>query len=281
MTTSETSKAYFPYSVQIRKAVWERLSLADVHSDIRSAKKPKIFFYRELAARLTSEGRPVLSGELNLYSLQLTIQRHIVNSYLDRQCPEVLPALLQATGLLSGSAGIGILADTFCRLFPGEPFIEDPLLDPTAWMEDSEDPADRLKTLVAEILILAVAASNRAVDSFREVIDWQEFVVSSSAAQAVDAMEKLLAAAPPVDPLGLSLPEILRLPLKAAPASLYEQLKFMQEHWQQLLPEDFLPEIMGAFALSEEEGRMFMPHGEPGRCAGTRIRDRAVSTGNQ
>ncbi|MBP1728918.1 MAG: putative glycoside hydrolase, partial [Deltaproteobacteria bacterium] len=263
MTNSEAIKAYFPYSLQIRKAVWERLSLADVHSDIRRSKKPKIFFYRELAARLGAEGKPVLAGELNLYSLQLTIQRHIVSSYLEKQCPEILPALLQAAGILPGSAGIETLAGTFCRLFPGEPFLDNPLLDPAVWLTGDKDPADRLKMLVAEILILSVAASNQAVESFREVIDWQELIASSASAQTVAAMEKLLAAAPPVDSLGLSLPEILRLPQLAAPDSLHEQLRFMQMHWQHVLPADILPEIMGAFALIEEEGRLFMHHGEP------------------
>ncbi len=36
----------------------------------------------------------------------------------------------------------------------------------------------------------------------------------------------------------------------------------MKEQWQQLLPEELLPEILAAFTLSEEEGRMFMPHGD-------------------
>ncbi len=264
MTCSQTITAYFPYSVQIRKAVWERFSLAETHRDIRSSKKPKIIFYRELSARLAAEGRPALAGDLNLYALLLTIQRHIVSRYLDKQCPEILPALLQAAGIRPGSAGIKKLAGTFCHLFPGEPFIDNPGLDPAEWLAGGDEAADRLQMLVTEILILSVAASNRAVDSFRELIDWQEFVASGATKQTVARMEKLLAAAAPVALLGLSLPEILRLPQKAAPGSLYDQLRFMQEHWQQLLPTDILPEIMGAFALTEEEGRRFMPRGEPG-----------------
>lgn len=264
MTNNHTTREYFPYSVQIRKTVWERLSLATTHRDIRKANKPKIVFYRELAARLAAEGKPVLTSELNLYALQLTIQRHIVSHYLEKQCPEILPALLQAAGILPGSAGIEKLAGTFCRLFPGEPLIDNPLLDPAEWLSSGEDAADRLTMLVSEILILSVAASNQAVDSFRDVIDWQDFVASGSTAQTVDALEKYLAATPAVALYGLSLPEILRQPQKAAPGSLYEQLRFMKEHWQLLLPAEMLPEIMGAFALIEEEGRLFMPHGEPG-----------------
>jgi glycosidase len=264
MTNSSALKEYFPYSVQIRRSVWERLALADAHRDIRSANKPKIIFYREMAARLATEGRSVLTGELNLYALQMTIQRHIVSRYLHQQCPEILPGLLQAAGVLPGSAGIEKLAATFCRLFPGEPFIDNPTLDPADWLSGSAAAGDRLEMLVAEILILSVAVSNRAIESFRDVVDWQEFVTATSATTAVAAMEQFLAAAPPLTPAGLTLPDFLRLPQKVAPASLYEQLRFMKEHWQLLLPAEILPEIMGAFALVEEEGRRFMVHGAPG-----------------
>lgn len=262
MRNSDNKREYFPYSVQIRKTVWERLSLAEVHRDHCLFARPRIMFYRELAARLSTGRRAVFAGELNLYALQLTVQRRIVSLYLDQQCPEILPALLAAAGIPPGSAPVERLADAFCRYFPGTPFIDDPALDPSGWIKSAAGSSERLKLLVAEILILSVAAANKAVESFREVIDWNGLLLESSSLEVAEGMEKFLAAAPPVGSSGLSLVEILRLPLVAAPNSLYEQLKFMKEHWQPLLPEEILPEIMGAFALAEEEGRMFMHHGE-------------------
>jgi len=259
MTTSVKIREYFPYSVQVRKAVWERLSLSEVHLDLRRSGKPRIMFFRELAARLSSGGAATLAGNLNLYSLQLTAQRHIVSRYLDKQYPELLPSLLAAAGISYGSSSVEQFAGTFCRLFPGVDFLEDPSLDPIVWIKSDKD---RLKLLVTEILILSVAASNRALESFREVIDWNSLLLESSVKDVAEGVEKFLAAALPVAETGLTLAEILRLPLKAAPDSLYEQLKFMQAHWSQLLPAEILPEIMAAFALSEDEGRMFMPHGE-------------------
>lgn len=259
MTSSVKNREYFPYSIQVRKAVWEKLSLAEVHRDLVSSAKPRIMFFREIASRLSSRGVAVLAGDLNLYSLQLTVQRHIVSRYLEQQRPEVLPNLLQAAGISPGSTSLKKFASTFCRLFPGTEFIEDPLLDPVSWIKAD---GDRLKLLVTEILLLSVAAGNNALGGFREVIDWNGLLLESSAHEVAEGVEKFLAAAPPVAEYGLKLTEILRLPLKASPDSLYEQLKFMKEHLQQLLPEEFLPEIMGAFTLSEEEGRLFMPHGE-------------------
>ena len=259
MTRSVKSREYFPYSIQVRKAIWERLSLAEVHRDLIKSAKPRIMFFREIATRLSSRGVTVFAGDLNLYSLQLTVQRHIVSRYLEQQCPEIFPALLDAAGIPAGSSSLEKFTSTFCRLFPGREFIEDPTLDPVSWIKSDKD---RLKLLVTEILILSVAASNRALGSFREVIDWNGLLLESSAGEVAEGAENFLLSAPPVAEFELTLPEILRLPLKAAPDSLFEQLKFIKEQWRDLLPAEILPEILSAFALSEEEGRMFMPHGD-------------------
>jgi glycosidase len=262
MTETASRGEYFPYSLQVKKEFWEKFSLGKLHNDIASSGKPRIIFYRELASKLNQGGKAVLSGELNLYSIQLKIQRHIVREYLEKQCPDLLPSLLELSGVPIGSQGLSALVSSFCRIFPGTPFIDDPLLDPNVWLGSPEDSAPRLNTVLGEILLLSVAASNRAVESFRKLIDWKELILSSSCGEVAGGMERFLATAPPVAMLGLSLPELLRLPQKAAPDSLFEQLKFMKEHWQGIIPEELLPEISIAFALMEEEGRLFMGHGD-------------------
>ncbi|NJD90860.1 MAG: alpha-amylase [Geobacter sp.] len=261
MTTAETA-SYFPYSLQIRRSVWERLSLAIPHRDIRQLGKPKSTFYRELAARLTAEGKTVTAGELNLYGLQLKVQRHLVGRYLDTQCPELLPSLLQAAGIPPSSAGTRELAANFCRLFPGEPFLNNPFLEPAEWLTADVAPG-REALLATEMLLLSVAATNSALNSFREVIDWSEFAAAAASRRAVDGLEQFLAAAPPVESVGMTLPEMLRLPQRVAPGSLLDQLKFIKQQWGGLVPEEFIPELLTAVALIEEEGRMFLPAGEP------------------
>ncbi len=181
------NREYFPYSIQVRKAVWEKLSLAEVHRDLISSAKPRIMFFREIASRLSSRGVAVFAGDLNLYSLQLTVQRYIVSRYLEQQCPDILPNLLDAAGISSGSTSLEKFAGTFCRLFPGREFIEDPTLDPVSWIKAD---GDRLKLLVSEILILSVAASNKALESFREVIDWNGLLLESSAEEVVEGVER-------------------------------------------------------------------------------------------
>jgi glycosidase len=263
MTMTDNRSSYFPYDVQIRRKAWQRLHLGELHADVRGG-KPRIMFYRGLAARLAAEGHGVTAGELNLYALQLTIQRRIIGTYLERQCPEVLPHLLAEVGMPPGSAGLTGLVEAFCRLFPGGPFLDHPELAPATWLGAAENPLERARLLAGEILLLAVAAENRALDGFRDILDWKELLLSSDCGELADGMEKQLAVAPPVAGLGFTLPQILRLPLKAAPTSLYEQLRYMKEHWKGVIPEEFLPEMLAAFAVMEEEGRIFSPRGEPG-----------------
>ena len=264
MSDSYKQIEYFPYAVPIRRRAWERLSLAGLHADIRGGGKPRIIFFRTLAGRLVAEGGRATAGELNLYALQLTIQRRIIATYLERQCPELLPRLLAEAGIAPGSSGLAALATPFCRLFPGGPFLDEPGLDPAAWVGDPENSAGRARLLAAEILLLAVAAENRAIDGFRDLLDWKELLLASDWFDAADSLERVLAEAPAVEGLGFRLPEILRFPLRAAPYSLYEQLRYMKEHWGVAIPEELLPEMLAAFAVMEEEGRVLAPRGEPG-----------------
>ena len=264
MTMSHRLSPYFPYAVQIRHKAWQRLSLSELHADIRATGKPRIMFFRGLAARLGAEGHQVTAGELNLYALQLTIQRHLVADYLGRQCPDMLPTLLGEVGMTPGSTGLAGLGASFCRLFPGGPFLDHPELDPAVWLGAGDDAAERARLLAGEILLLSVAAENRALDGFRDLLDWKELLLTSDCADVADCLERGLAAAPAVAGLGFTLPEILRLPLKAAPTSLYEQLRYMKERWGTAIPDELVPDMLAAFAVMEEEGRLFAPRGEPG-----------------
>jgi len=255
---------YFPYSVQIRSKSWQRLALGELHRDIFGSGKPRIMFFRGLAARLAAEGHPVTAGELNLYATQLKIQRHIMATYLEHQCPEILPRLLAESGISPGSSGLAGLAAAFCRLFPGEPFLGHPELDPASWISEAESSADRARLLAGEILLLAVAAENRALDGFREILDWKELLLSSDCSDVAEGLESVLSASPPVAGLDFTLPEILRLPLKAAPDSLLDQLRYMKERWGNAIPRELLPEMLAALVVMDEEGRIFAPRGEPG-----------------
>ena len=71
------------------------------------------------------------------------------------------------------------------------------------------------------------------------------------------------AALPPVAPLGLPLPYLLRAPLRAAPHSLAGQIEYIRDHWRELLPEELVSELLTSLDIVKEEEREWW--GGPGR----------------
>ena len=263
MNNAYASRDYFPYSVQIRQTLWKQLSLAELHQDIKASNKPRIMFYRELAARLLARGVSVTAGELNLYALSLRIQRFLIKDYLDKESTRSVSLLLADAGIPPGSPALAAFAGSFCRAFPVGPFLDNPQLDPVLWLE-AEPAGDRHQLIIAEMLLLSLAAENRALDGFRDLLDPAELFQTGDCGIVVRDIVRSLAKSPPLTPTGLTLPEFLRLPLQASPASLYGQLEYMKANWQRLLPEELLPEIFGAFAIMKEEWGLFAPQGEQG-----------------
>lgn len=268
MKRTKVAAGYFPFSVQIRRCVWDTLSLGESSTAIRGAAAPQVMFYRELATRLNRQpdrtGPPVQAGMLVLYALQLRIFRALIDRYFGEQHPGILEQSLASAGFPCDSPDLFSVAERFVTFFPGDDLLSGNAADATAWLAgDSADHA-RKKGIVAELLLLRLATENRALDSFRDILDDRELAAASRYPQAVAGVERALAKAPPVAPFDRSLPELLRLPLKAAPTSLYDQLEYIREYWRAILPEELLTEILSAFVVVREEGRIFAPRGEPG-----------------
>src|SRR5512133_457497 len=195
MNKAEAMTDYFPYSVQIRQEFWQQLALAKLHGDIIASGKPRIIFYRELSARLFARGVSVTAGELNLYALFLKIQRVLIREYLGKQSPPAVPQLLAAAGIPPGSPGLAAFVGSFCRAYPGGPFLDRPELDPVLWLE--AEPALRQETIVVELLLLSLATQNRALDGFRELLDPAELFQTGACGLIVREIVGQLASFPP------------------------------------------------------------------------------------
>lgn len=268
MSRLSRQNSYFPFSIQVNRAAWQSMGLAEVASNIRTKGLPTVMFYRDLAMRISARpgrsGLPVQAGMLNLYAILTRIYRYLCEKYLAEQQPGLLPALLGRAGFSTGSAEFALLSTRFCELFPPADILFEEVADAREWLAGDDPQHGRRLLAAAEMLLLRVSADNRALDGFREILDDTELVSTSRYLQAVAAMERELAASPPVEPFGLTLSELLRLPLKAAPDSLYDQLEYIRREWRVILPEELLVEIQAAFAVVEQESRVYAPRGEPG-----------------
>jgi glycosidase len=224
-------------------------------------------FFRELSARFSAlperQGRPVQAGMLNLYALQQKVLHRIVERYITEQCPNLLNEALITAGFPLGSSEFDRLALRFCALFPGSEQVASDIT-PADWLAKDSSDGQRRRAVVVELLLLDLARENRAIEPFRELLDDRELAKTRAYGTLVEAVEVVCAQAPVVAGFQLSLTELLRQPLKAAPDSLYDQLAWMRDQWRAVIPDEVFTELETAFIVVHEEGRVFAPRGEPG-----------------
>ncbi len=265
---SRGKTAYFPFGIQIRKKMWKTLEMTPVSREVRARRMPEIMFFRGLGDRLTiSGGRPVQAGQLKLYALLTMVFRHVIDLYTEEQHPGVLDQALASAGFACDSERLYAVLENFVALFPGTAQLFGDAAEPTIWLADDDSQHGRKKQGAKELLLLALAGENRAVEDFRSLLDDSELAAGSEYRLAVEGVERELAGTLPVSPFGLSLPELLRAPLKSSPASLYDQLEYIRQNWQAVLPPELLLEISTAFTVVQEESRIFAPRPEPGGVA--------------
>ena len=265
MNTTDKEPRYFPFDIQIRGELWALLELGVAAREVEGRGMPRIMFFRQLAERLSHySGEPVQAGVLNLYALYLKALRHVVDLFTEKRNPGMLEDALTAAGYPCTSAELARLLEGFGDCFPCDDLLSGAVPDPAIWVAGDGPDHGRKKLGVKEMLLLRAVGENPALVSFRTVLDDTELASRSDYRPAVAALERELAKAGPVAPFGLSLPELLRAPAKAAPHSLERQMEYIRSHWADILPPELMAELTAAFAVLAEEGRMFAPRGEPG-----------------
>lgn len=270
---------YFPCNVPITRSMWERLHLGSAMTFKRDGGRlPEIVFIRQVADSLNRlperQGRPVQAGLINLYGLQARIFRYLIDLYAAEQQPGVLAAAAQSAGYPFTAPATLLTLTRFADLFPGREILAD-VVTPAVFVTGDDTLASSKNCLIRELLLLMVARENRAVDPFRELFDHDELAPGVSFGRIIAAIDRELAASSPFPSLGMSLSHLLRAPLRAAPDSLAGQLAYVRDHWREILPPEFIDEILTSLDIVAEEQRTrpggsgrprvmeFLPH-EPG-----------------
>ena len=177
---------------------------------------------RRLAARMTADRPPgspgVVAGELLALGLLHEVE-HLLIARFDRErgAGAMALALDAVRARLGASAAEGLL-EAFAREFPG------PGPDP-------EPPPVRLE----ELLLIRIANENPALGPLRELVDDRILADGSRYEDAVATLERVFTGGAPVGASGRSLIDLLREPARHAPTSLVGQLRYIREHWGDLL----------------------------------------------
>jgi glycosidase len=177
---------------------------------------------RLLAARMTADrpaGSPgIAAGELLALGLLHEIDHLLIERHDQQRGSSSMAAALDAVRSRVGPVETERLLDAFAQAFPG--------VGP-----DPEPPLVRLE----ELLLTRIANENPALGPLRELVDDRILAEGSRYEAAIAALEGAFADGPPIGTSGRSLIELMREPARRAPTSLTGQLRYVREHWAELL----------------------------------------------
>ena len=253
---------YFPFHIQISAECARRVELRSVLEDLGSA--PGIIYARRIAAGLNRQLTPpevaVEPGLLHLYSILNRVFRYLIGQYCSAQQPRVLVTLMAQAGYPDFSGDAAKALSRFMELFPSRQMVLGNE-SPEGFLSADDAARARRQALTGELLLLKLNAENRALDNFRRLFDASELAASSPYLAVTGELDRRLAQAPPFEPIGIALPELLRAPLKASPDSLTGQIAYIREHWASFLPHDLLADLVTAMDIVSQEGRSFFGGG--------------------
>jgi len=262
---------YFPHSIQISAQQWRSHDLGALSRLISERGIPQIVFYRQLALKLNRQrpegAPPVHAGQLNLYATLQTVYRYLIDVAAEAQLPGVLEdALRRSNYRLTDETVLGTM-NGFVELFPPE-LVLDGTASTQEWLSPPKGAAERKRAALRELLLVRIAAENPAIESFRDLLDDRILAAAcENYPRLVTAMTTALAGGPKLPEFGMTLPELLLAPIKAAPGSLADQVAFLRQQWSEVLPPELLEEVTIAFDILLEEERERGWGGEPGPAA--------------
>jgi len=258
---------YFPFDIPISAQCGDKIALRPLLEELGGA--PGIIYARRVAARLNRQLAPsepaVQPGLLHLYSVMNRVYRYLMGHYCEQQQPGVLAALMAQAGYprFTGDAEKALVR--FMALFPSQGMVRGKQTV-AGFLAGDDAGLSRRGALAAELFLLRLTGENRALDSFRQIFDTAELAATSPFLTLSGELDHRLAKAPRFEPIGLSLPELLRAPIKASPDSLAGQIAYIKEHWAAILPSDLLAEILTAIDIVTQEERSFARSGGPGEA---------------
>ncbi len=269
MKKQNGASAYFPHAIQISAQSWRSHDLGALSGQITRRGIPEIIFFRQLARRLNL-GRPpgaspVNAGQLNLFASLQTVFRYLIDVVAEQQSQGVLENALRRIGVDPSGRGVTHVSAGFVGLFPPSPVL-DGTISAVEWLDTVDSRAGGRGIVLRELLLLRLASENPAIDAFRGLLDDSDLVVSRKGYPGIVAsLSAALAEGPKLPGFDMTLPDLLRAPIKASPDSLEGQAAYVREQWGTLLPPDLQETLVSAFdVLLEENRERGWGGGEPG-----------------
>ncbi|MBI4558470.1 MAG: alpha-amylase [Candidatus Hydrogenedentes bacterium] len=195
---------------------------------------------------------PVRAGQLMTLGVIEDVLRFIADRYCFEEHPQSLDQGLDRVQDQEGHWYVDQPVRSFVHLFPpsslraGEVSVE-------RFLQATRPGPSNQHLTVRELILLALAVSNRALRPFLDLFDDAELRQRSPYVPLVHALENFYSTMPPLQALGQRLFEMLRAPMQASPDSLEGQLDYIRKNWAHLLPSGLFQRLLVAGDMLKEE----------------------------
>lgn len=263
MDNSQLYKAlhyYFPFGFHISRRVWENLDILELaqRSDTRHGGSA-LYLLRLLSKRFNERfaGKSqsishIYPGQLISVSVIVDVLRFILSLYAFGNNKGSLSRGLEWVRRQRGREVADRPLPDFVRVFPPRAIMREEETEDN-FLVSSSQLASNNETTAGEMLLLSLMMENPAFMPFREFFDDTELKKRSPYQSCVEGMEQFLSREPVFEPLGISIIECLRAPMKSSPNSLDGQIDYMRRHWAKFLPPELLEQLLLISDILKEE----------------------------
>ncbi|MFN2371998.1 MAG: alpha-amylase family glycosyl hydrolase, partial [Candidatus Krumholzibacteriia bacterium] len=242
----QPNREYFLLGIPLVDRAWDRFEVADA---VAKAGGEPTRTLRRLAPRL-GDAPPLPAEELLALRTVNGVLRWVARRYFEVENPGSLARGRERAAVRLGPGEVRRLLETFVTLYP--PVDVRPGGDrPEHFLADTDggrgpDPA------TLELVLLFLNATNPAAARALPLFDDSELRQRAGYVPFVTDLERYLETDEPPGATGQPLFALLRAPLQASPHSLAGQLRWMREHWADLLPDDLLAGLQTALDVLQE-----------------------------
>jgi glycosidase len=220
--------------------------------------------HRFAAALDAGMGRPRRTSPADLFALGLLDEAEhlVIAHWRARNDPDGFRDALEHLETVLGPVAVERMLLAFANDFPTAA-VHRGRQRAEGWLAGAVDARSNREQALEELLLLSLANANPAARPYRELFDDAGLARETAYAAALRELDAFFALRPKVANTGLTLLELLRAPVRAAPASLDGQLANARAAWGFAIG-DLLERMQLAFDLRRDEAMWLAARGAHG-----------------
>lgn len=193
---------------------------------------------------------------INALGLMDEIIHFIIESYRKKINPNLLKDILTRVEQKHGQQERDNLLRNFIEVFPNNDVFNNKI-KADDYLKGKTENIDNKQLLLEEMLVQWIQNQNRAFRTVKELIDDSD-IVNDVYRSAFEEIDKYFKKQPRVPGTKLTLIEMLLLPARLYPDSIYKQLEYIRDNWGADI-KDFLTRILIGLDIFKEEAKRFIP----------------------